>query len=200
MTPALQLNGAAPAHPCARGSALFASPEGVRASLHIKKKAAMKAALLLQFPIYLRHQGHIHASRLLPCSHPVLVLLEHPCKHPCHRFNIDANDGISRNRAFEILMEPLNKRLKKTSLPPSWGKEGMGVSRIKDLHRCTPTPALGNCVLRCSTSRIPALVPLQGGGGLNKGFLKDGLINSEFVIPAKAGIQRSYDSPISRKP
>ncbi len=33
----------------------------------------------------------------------------------------------------------------------------MGVSSIKDLRLCTPTPAL----------------PLQGGGGLNQRFLKD---------------------------
>jgi len=176
------------------------------------KKGGHEGRPLMQFPIYLRHQGHIHASRLLPCLHPVLVLLEHPCKHPCHRFNIDANDGISRNGTFEMFKESLNKCLKRASLPPSRGKDRMGVSRIKDLRPCTPTPALGNCVLRCSTSRIPALVPLQGGnsGSLNKEFLKEGLINPEFVIPAVfaklvpaqagTGIQKSYDSPISRRP
>jgi hypothetical protein len=44
----------------------------------------------------------------------------------------------------------------------------------------------------------------------NNGFFKKGLINPEFVIPAAfvklvsaqagTGIQKSYDSPISRKP
>ena len=45
-------------------------------------------------------------------------------------------------------------------------------------------------------------LPPQGGnsGSLNKEFLKEGLINPEFVIPAKAGIQKLYDSPISQKP
>jgi hypothetical protein len=65
------------------------------------KKGGHEGRPLMQFPIYLIHQGHIHASRLLPCSRPVLVLLEHPCKHPCHRFNIDAHDEVSSNGAFE---------------------------------------------------------------------------------------------------
>ena len=53
------------------------------------------------------------------------------------------------------LKEALIKRQKRTSLPPRRGKDRMGVSSVKDLRLCTPTPTL----------------PLQGGGGLNQWFL-----------------------------
>src|SRR3989344_1760422 len=89
------------------------------------------------------HQG----VKQIPRGRQPAIDLAHSCRPECRTTPI----------LSVFVREPLNKYLKRTSLPPSRGKDRMGVSCIKGLRFCTPTLTL----------------PLQGGGGLNQRFLSE---------------------------